>query len=599
MNQIRTKLKSTQADYVFEVSWEACNKVGGIYTVLKSKAKQMVDYYSQNYYLIGPYFPENLKGEFQEQALSKELLKTFSQLEKQGIKCHFGKWLVKGEPKMILIDFQGFWPNLNQIKTGLWEKYKIDSLGAGYDFDEPVVWSYAVGIFIEEISRLLKGKKVVAHFHEWLSGAGLLYLKRSKSKNKIGTVFTTHATVLGRTLAHHNVDFYSILHKIEPEKEIIRYNIKSKHQLEKVVAQNCDVFTTVSEITGLETKCFFGRKPDVLLFNGLDAEQFLALEEIGVKHRIQRNRLREFLLYYFFPYYAFDLKETFFYFILGRYEFRAKGLDIFIKALANLNEKLIKSKSKKTIVAFFWIPAGTKDINQNLLKNQRFFQDVKDSLEEVSRETEEKILQAIIEGKKITEEVLFEKNFLFEIKKKLLRLKRKGLPCLSTHDLAYSNDPILKAFQEAGLNNKKQDKVKVVFYPIYLTGHDGLSDLSCQESIQACNLGVFPSFYEPWGYTPLEAAALGVSSVTTDLAGFGRFCQKLDKTKKQAGVFVLKRFAKTDQEEIQLLADFLERFSRFSPQERAENEIQALKIAAQADWKVFIKNYIKAHNLAI
>lgn len=597
MNQIRTKLKSTQADYVFEVSWETCNKVGGIYTVLKSKAKQMVDYYSQNYYLIGPYFPENLKGEFEEQALSKELSKVFSRLEKQGIKCHFGKWLVKGEPKVILVDFQGFWPNLNQIKTELWEQYKIDSLGAGHDLNEPVVWSYAVGILIEEMSRLLKGKKVVAHFHEWLSGAGLLYLKRSK--NKIGTVFTTHATILGRTLAHHNVDFYSILHEIEPEKEIIRYNIKSKHQLEKAIAQSCDVFTTVSEITGLETKCFFGRKPDVLLFNGLDAEQFLALEEIGVKHRIQRNRLREFLLYYFFPYYTFDLKETLFYFILGRYEFRAKGLDIFIKALANLNEKLIKSKSKKTIVAFFWIPTGTKHINQNLLKNQRFFQDIKDSLEEVSQETEEKILQAVIEGKKVTEEVLLEKNFLFEIKKKSMRLKAKGLPCLSTHDLTYLNDPILKAFQEAGLNNKRQDKVKVIFYPIYLTGHDGLSDLNCQESIQACNLGVFPSFYEPWGYTPLEAAALGVSSVTTDLAGFGRFCQKLDKTRKQAGVFVLKRFAKTDQEEIELLADFLERFSRFSPRERAEHEIQALKIAAQADWKVFIKNYIKAHNLAI
>ncbi len=418
----------------------------------------------------------------------------------------------------------------------------------------------------------------------------------------MATVFATHATTLGRTLAYNNVDFYSILHKINPEQEISRYNIKAKHQLEKETAKNCHVFTTVSEITSLETERFLERKPDVLLPNGLDSEKFLNFEELIIKHRVQRNKLREFLIFYFFPYYTFELEETIFYFIVGRYEFRTKGIDIFIKTLSQLNQKLIKAKSKKTIIAFFWIPTEIRSVKTELLENREIFEDIKDAFEQISWETKEKILYAILEGKKIDEKVLFEKDFLLEIKKKILKLKREGFPPLSTHELVNSQDAILKSFQENGLLNKKTDKVKVIFYPIYLTGHDGLANLNYQESLQACHLGVFPSFYEPWGYTPLETAALGVASITTDLAGFGRFCQKIEKIEKiekYPGIFVLERFAKSDEEEIKSLADFLHKFSQFTLKERVENKIQARKIAALADWKIFIKNYLKAHNLAI
>ncbi len=597
MAQRKTKLMSTQIDWVFEVSWEACNKVGGIYTVLKSKANQLVNFYHQNYYLIGPYFPERIKGYFQEEVPSKEFKEIFAELEEQGIKCHLGKWLIEGKPNLILIDFKDFWPRANQIKAELWEEYKIDSLGTGDDFNEPVVWSYATGLLLEKINSSFERKKIVVHFHEWLSGSGLLYLKKRKAR--LGTVFTTHATVLGRTLAYNNVDFYSILNKIEPEKEIARYNIKAKHQLEKQTTQNCDVFTTVSEITAMEAERFLERKPDILLPNGLDLEKFLTFEEIVIKHQIQRERLKEFLLYYFFPYYTFDLKDILFYFIAGRYEFRAKGIDIFIKALAKLNQKLIENKSKKTIITFFWIPSEVRGVNAELLESREIFQDIKDALEDIALQTREKILYTLVEGKEITEKALFEEDFLFEMKKKLMKLKRKGLPPLSTHDLVDPQDIILKSFREAGLSNKKSDKVKVVFYPIYLTGHDGLSNLNYQEALQACHLGVFPSFYEPWGYTALEAAALGVASVTTDLAGFGRYCQKFGEDKKQPGIFVLKRFVKTDKEEVEQLADFLYRFSQFSRKERVENKMQARKIAAEADWKFFIKNHLRAYNMAL
>ncbi len=597
--KVKSRSISAKADYVFEVSWETCNKVGGIYTVLKSKARHLTNIYGQNYCLIGPYFEEKIKGEFQEQLVPERFKDIFNQLEEQGVKCHFGKWLIGGEPNIILIDFKNFWWRENQIKAELWQDYQIDSLGSEYGFNEPMVWSYAVGMLIEKIKFLLPEKKIVAHFHEWLSGTGLLYLK--KKELKIGTVFTTHATTLGRALAYHNIDFYSILQKIDSEEEINRYNIKEKHQLEKQTALNCDIFTTVSEITALEAEHFLGRKPDVLLFNGLDLEKFLTLEEIIIKHQIQKTRLKEFLLYYFFPYFTFDLDNTLFYFIVGRYEFRAKGIDIFIKSLARLNQRLIENKSKKTIVAFFWIPTETRGIKEELLENRDFFQDIKDSLKDISWETKQKILYSFVGKKKLTEKVLFEKDFLFQMKKRLMKLERQGLPSLSTHNMAELNDPILKSFQEAGLSNKKSDKVKVISYPIYLTGHDGLSNLSYHESIEACHLGVFPSFYEPWGYTPLEAAALGVASVTTDLAGFGRYSQglKFNKKKSQPGVFVLERYKKTEEEELEVLTDFLYQFSLFSRKQRIQNKIEARKIASYADWKFFVKNYIEAHNKAI
>lgn len=597
----KTKLLKTEADCVFEVSWEACNKVGGIYTVLKSKARYLKKIYG-GYCLIGPYFENRVKGEFEETFVPVELRKIFNSLEKEGIKCYLGKWLIEGEPNMILVDFKNFWLRTDKIKAELWEDYKIDSLGTGHDFNEPLVWSYAVGMLIEKIADLYIKSKIVVQFHEWLSGAGVLYLK--KKMPRIGTIFTTHATTLGRSLIYHNIDFYSILSKIDVEKEVNRLNIKAKHQIEKASAQNTDIFTTVSEITGLEAEYFLGRKPDVLLLNGLDLEKFLTLDEIVVKHLKENARLKEFLLYYFFPYYSFDLDETLFYFIAGRYEFRTKGVDILIKSLGQLNQKLIKSKSKKNIIVFFWIPSEVKNINQELLESKNIFEDIKNSIEDHSIETEKKILYSFIKNQKITGKALFEKNFLFLLKKKLMKFERKGTPLLSTHNLTNPNDPILTHFTQAGLSNKKTDKVKVVFYPIYLTGHDGLLDLDYHESIEACHLGIFPSLYEPWGYTPLETAALGVSSVTTDLSGFGRYCQKIgqktDKNKKCCpGVFVLEREGKTDEEEVKKLTDFLYKFSKLSEKERISNKIQAHNIASYADWKYFIENYIIAHNKAI
>ncbi len=587
-----------KADVLFEVSWEVCNKVGGIYTVVKSKAAKMVELYNNNnYFMVGPYFASKALGQFQEEMPNEFCKAPFEELKKNGIICHFGRWLIEGLPFVILIDFENYKYKANDIKRELWDWYKIDSLRASKDYDEPIVWAYAVGMLIEKLSYCYKDKKIVAHFHEWLSGAGLLYLK--KKNIKVATAFTTHATVLGRTLASSNVDLYNVWDKINPEQEVYKYNVEAKHLVEKNSAAFADVFTTVSEITGMEASYLLKKKPEILLPNGLDISKFPTFEEIMIKHKLQRDRIREFMLYYFFPYHTFDPKETLIYFLAGRYEFHDKGIDIYIKALGRLNERLKQSKSKKTIVAFIWVPANFRNIKPELLENKTLFQDIKDALEDTISDVEKNIIYSLVSGKKISNDALFDDEFLTEMKIKIARFVKKGKPPLSTHDLYDGNDIILRSIISANLKNEEQDPVKIVYYPIYLSGADGLLNLNYYEAMQGSHLGIFPSYYEPWGYTPLEAGALGVSSVTTDLAGFGRyFCAECVQS-DTPGIFVLKRLNRSDDDVVNQLVDVMFNFANLSKEDRVSNKLQARKTASLADWKSFVKNYIEAHNLAV
>lgn len=586
-----------KADIAFEVSWEVCNKVGGIYTVVKSKAAKMVEFYGQDYFMIGPYFPSaSIPADFHEEMPVEPCKAAFEELKKHGIICHFGKWLIEGSPSVILVDFANYKHRANEIKRELWDWCKIDSLRAPYDYDEPVVWSYCVGMLLKNISESQKSKKIVAHFHEWLAGTGLLYLKKNA---KIATVFTTHATILGRTLASSNVDLYNVWNKVNAQQEAYKYGIEAKYLVEKSSALNADAFTTVSEITGMEASYLLGKKPDILLPNGLDISKFPSFEEIVLKHRMQRDRIREFMLYYFFPYYKFDVKETLIYFLAGRYEFHDKGIDIYIKALGKLNEKLKEAKSKKTIVAFIWVPTSLRGVKTEILENKTLFRDVKDSVEEVIDEVESNILYSLVSGEKIEKEDIFDRDFLNEAKVKVSRFSKRGNPPLATHDLYDQNDTILRSIIAASLSNSEKDRVKIIYYPIYLSGADGLLDLNYYEAMQGSHLGIFPSYYEPWGYTPLEAGALGVSSVTTDLAGFGRyFCEECMQS-ETPGIYVLKRLNKSDDNVVEQLVEVMHKFASFSKEERVANKVQARKTASIADWKNFINNYIEAHNLAI
>lgn len=591
-----------KADFIFEISWEICNQVGGIHTVIKTKMSEMVNYYGDNLILIGPYCPKKAKGNFKEETEPEDFKKIFEDLEREGLKIHYGRWLIEEEPKVILLDFTDYWKYVDDIKTELWENYGVDSLNASYsynyDFNEPVVWSRGVGRVLEKIEPLYKKKNVVCQFHEWASGAGLLYLKTKNSSFK--SVFTTHATMLGRTLADNGIDLYSKLKEFDSVKEAYSYGVEAKHLLERASAQNADVFTTVSEITSLEAKYLLEIKPHVILPNGLSLNKFNTFEEVAIRHRINKERIKRFLMYYFFPYYHFDIENTLLYFLAGRYEFHNKGIDLFIKSLGRLNEKLKKEKSKKTIVTFFWVPAGPRGVKRGLIESREILENIKGDLEERWNSIESKMLNEILKEESVSNESLLDESLIKEIKRKNLKLKRDGAPPLSTHDLQNNEtDGVLNSFKSEGLLNREEDRVKVIFYPIYLNGNDGLLNLEYEECIEGCHLGVFPSFYEPWGYTPLETAALGVVSATTDVAGFGRFVEDEANRYKETGVFILPRFGKDEEEEVDGLVEILQKFYKFTHKQRVQNKLKAREIAALADWNVLIKEYIKAHNLAL
>jgi len=584
------------ADYVFEVSWEVCNKAGGINTVIKTKASYMMSYYT-NYFLIGPYFKDKADVEFQQEEAPAFLRGIFLELKSQGILCYYGRWGVRGEPNTILVDFQSLFPEKNNIKAKLWENYRVDSLNAPYDFDEPIIWSWAIGILLEKISRVLSKMKIIAHFHEWLSGAGLLYLKIHNSS--IRTVFTTHATMLGRTLAGNGFDLYNQLGKFDPVQKAKEYNILAKHTLEVACAKATDIFTTVSEVTSMEAEKLLGRKADVLLLNGIDVERFPTIEETSIKHVTCRSIIQEFLIYHFFPYYTFELKHNLIFFFASRYEFYNKGIDILIKALGLLNKKLREEGTLRTVSVFFWVPMRTYGVKVELLENKNYYRHIKNLVNLKSNQILQQIVNDFISRTLSIEESFFERDFMRELKRNILTFQRTGNPSVLTHNIENeAHDPLVQGLIAEGLDNKPDDKVKVIVYPVYLNGNDGLLNLPYYDAMAGCHFGIFPSYYEPWGYTPLEAAAMGIASLTSDLSGFGEYIQN-KLLKENSGLYILKMFRKTKEQQIKDLANIMYTYATLDHAERVQNKINAKYLSNLADWKHFVKFYIVAHNKAL
>jgi glycogen(starch) synthase len=583
-----------QSDVLFEVAFEVCNKVGGIYAVLKSKASRMTEYYKDNYFLIGPYFKEKAVLETMKQQPPDFIKDVFSDLKKQGIECCYGKWLIPGKPNIILVDYFDLMENAKEIKEKLWQDYKIDSWGAGRDFDEPVVWSTAVGMLLEKLIPKLKDKKVVCQFHEWLSGTGMLYIK-----GKVPTVFTTHATVLGRSIAGSGEDLYSEVNSGEPlePKRAYKYGVQAKHLLEKACAENCNIFTTVSEITGKEAEYVLGRKPDIILPNGLDTSKFPTMEEVAMFHGKYKRKIKDFLNSYFGPYYETDLWDCMILFTSGRYEFRNKGFDVFIDALGLLNERMKKEKVRKNVFAFFFVPKGNSGANVEILENIRLYEDMQEELADEMPWIEEMTIALLVKGKMPRTSKIFRKEFLDELKRKMLAFKKKGSPPLCAFNINYEGDPVIEGFRKNNLLNKKRDKVKVIFYPSYLSATDKMMGLNYEQAVQGTHLGVFPSYYEPWGYTPLDATANGVLAITSDLAGFGIFIKP--QLKNKSGIMVLEREKKSREEIVKNLSELLWKVVTMKRKDRIPKKAEAKDLASLSDWKILVKKYVEAHDMAL
>jgi glycogen(starch) synthase len=588
-------VETPKADILFEISWEVCNKVGGIYTVVRSKIPFIQQHYKE-YITIGPALEH--QPEFDPKPIPAEWEEVFQELEKKGVFCQYGVWLAPGKPTAILIDSRNLVTKKDELKFWYWEHHRIDSLRSTWEFEEPMCFATAAGMLIEEYARRQEDapqqKRIVCQCHEWITGFALLHLKGHGAN--VGTVFTTHATMLGRTIAGSGHELYEMLDSINPSEWAYKYNVQDKHLTEVACAHTADVFTTVSEITGIEAERLLGRKPDVLLYNGFYTEKFPTFEETSIKHYQSRETLREFLAYQFFPHYAFDIEKTIICFTSGRYEFHNKGMDVLVDALARLNHRLKEENSDTTIIMFFWVIMGHGNLRFDVLENKNTYNELKFLVEWQSKQLLQKITLDFLTGHTPGEGDLFTSSFVKSLREEIGHSKREGDPPLVTHDINWDTDQIISSCRAQGLLNRREDRVKIMLYPGYLDGTDGLLNLQYYDATVGAHLGIFPSSYEPWGYTPLESAMLGVPAITTDLAGFGRYMANIEHTK---GIFVLNRFKRSRDEVIAELAEKIYSYAMLDRNERVQQGFAAKSLSTNCDWKQFIRHYITAHNMAL
>ncbi|MCX6180760.1 MAG: alpha-glucan family phosphorylase [Bacteroidetes bacterium] len=523
MNQEQLK-----PDYIFEVSWEVCNKVGGIYTVITSKALALQKICGNRLMMIGPdLLNSNQSNDFEEDLSLFASWRTSA--EECGLKLKIGRWKTDGNPIVFLVDFTPFLIHKNELFGTLWNQYKVDSLNGGWDYIEPAIFGHAAAKVIESFYafHLSLKDKVVAQFHEWLTGAGLLRL--NENVPQIATVFTTHATTVGRLVAGHGMPLYSNFNAYNGNEIARRFNCSSKHSLEKQAAFYADGFTTVSKITEKECVQFLQKKPDVITPNGFD-ELMLPNKMIHAKKR-QEARAKLFdvaqsKLNCGLPHDALLIIHS------GRYEFHNKGTDIFIDALGSLSANL-----NKTIVVFIFVPASHTGPTP-------------------------------------------ENNIL-------------------THGLKdEKSDAILNRIYQNKLDNGVDNKVKVFFVPEYMNGHDGVFNLSYYDLLIGFDLSVFPSYYEPWGYTPLESLAFHIPSVTTNLSGFGKMIST-HSTQIENGIAVLKRTDSNDQELVKSIAAIIQQYANKTTEEVHACRQAAFSCANTAQWKNYIEYYRQTYVIAL
>ncbi|OGJ89984.1 MAG: hypothetical protein A2248_10320 [Candidatus Raymondbacteria bacterium RIFOXYA2_FULL_49_16] len=518
--------------FLYEVSWEVCNKVGGIYTVIRSKLAETKKEFGGNYILIGPLLDNN--PDFIEET-GIDLAPMKRKLQGAGITALIGRWNIEAQPRVILIKYKDTF-DLNKILYQYWEDFGIDSTSGGWDYQEPVLFSTVAAKVIESLSDLHHDSQAIAQFHEWIAGGGVLYLK--KKAPHIATVFTTHATVLGRAMCGNGVDMYKVLSQINTDSEATRYHVGAKHQLESAAAREADCFTAVSEITALEAKHILHVEPKVILTNGFNVAHAPDMQSNRDFFQANRQRLFDFAARFLKK----DLQadKTMLVSTSGRYEFHNKGIDLLLDALGEL--KNAHETMNKEMVVFFFVMAGAVQTSKDQQNPERY-----------------------------------------------------GTVC--THLLwDPANDPIINSCYRLNLMNAAADKVHVIFIPAFLNGKDGVFNMEYYEALSGCDLTVYPSYYEPWGYTPLESMSYSVPTVSSDLAGFGRWT--LSKGFENECLKVLRRAGKSYDEAKTDLKDYLLAYSQIDAThyEKARAGLRAL--AMNAEWEVFFRNYIKAFESA-
>ena len=529
---------------IFETSWEVCNKVGGIYTVVATKSLYLRSEYNRHHIMVGPdvWMDTDSNPDFLEDPTLYRGWK--AQAAAEGLRVRVGRWNVPGKPTAILVDFKQFLTRQDEILTEFWKRFGVDSLTGNWDYRESALFGYAAGRVIESFYNynLEASDKVVAQFHEWMTGTGLLYLKSVNVP--IATVFTTHATVIGRCIAGNNLPLYDGIMNYNSDEMARRFNVVARHSLEKKAAQHSDIFTTVSDITAQECRQFLGRAVDVVTPNGFEPSFTPSTEE---EYDFKRSTARKKLMEVASAMCGEEVPENAVLVgIGGRYEWKNKGIDVFIDALDKVNKMDFRGKC---VHAFIMIPSGHNGPDKQLVAK--------------------------------------------------LAGNGSGYVTRSSHYLMYPEyDNVTRRLNDLQFNNAIGDKVKVYFIPSYLNGNDGIFNLSYYDLLVGLDLTLFPSYYEPWGYTPLESLAFSIPSLTTTLAGFGLWVRKY-YGKKHPGITVLDRSDSNYFEVVDGVAERVKEIATIHKETRRKYMANAKEVSEIALWENNIVYYKEAYSTAL
>ena len=537
-------------NFIFESSWEVCNKVGGIYTVLSTRAKTLQDKLKDHIMFIGPdVWKEKENPLFEEDA---SLLKSWRDTaENENLHVRIGRWNVPGHPIAVLVDFQPYFAIKNDIYTRLWEDYGVDSLHAYGDYDEASMFSYAAGLVVESYyNHILKGQceHVVYQAHEWMTGLGALYIQ--KHVPEVATIFTTHATTIGRSIAGNHKPLYEYLFAYNGNQMAQELNVQSKHSIERETAHHVDCFTTVSEVTNRECAELLDKPADVVLMNGFEKDFVPSKAQFARKRREARRKLREVagaLLGTEFDDDVMIISTS------GRYEFRNKGIDLYMEAM---NRSLRNKDLTRKVLAFVqvpgWVCCPREDLKERLASG--------------------KTCDTPLEWPLLT-------HWLHEM----------------------SHDQVIDYMKRYNMWNLQDDKVKVIFVPCYLDGADGIFNMHYYDLLIGMDLTVYASYYEPWGYTPLESVAFHVPCITTNLSGFGLWVNQLlgKDGELTDGVQVVRRTDYNSSEVADAIKDAVTAYAAFTPQEAEKIRHKAADISEHALWKHFIRYYYQAYDIAL
>jgi len=485
----------------------------------------------------------------------------------------------------------------------LWEHHGIGSPDNDDLINQVLAFGHLVRLFLGELTKpeVLGDKKAVAHFHEWMAGPAIPGVRRDNLN--LSTVFTTHATLLGRYLAMNDAGFYDHLPFYDWEKEAINFNIEASVKLERAAAHGSHVFTTVSDVTARECTHLLGRTPDGILPNGLNIERFTALHEFQVLHKEHKEQIHEFVMGHFFHSYSFDLDKTLYFFTSGRYEYRNKGFDITLEALARLNWRMRQENMDTTVVMFFVTKQPYHSINPAVLQSRAVMEEIRHNCDAIEKQVGDRLFCQAAASSDLKFPDL--NNFVDEYWKLRLRRtlqswKSNHLPFVVTHNLIHDQyDDILGFLRTANLVNNWYDRVKIVYHPDFISPTNPLFGMEYNQFVRGCHLGIFPSYYEPWGYTPLEAMASGVPAVTSDLSGFGDYVLSTIPQHEEKGIYVVNRRYKSFDEAANQLTEQLYSFVKLGRRERITQRNLVESSSEFFDWGNLVVHYEKAYQMAL